>query len=86
MADNELFAWLIEAPSQFYLAARQHRNGYEFHWTQEHNDALRFVSEQQAELTMMAVRQLAPSLFGFADVLNMARAVEHGWLSPKEHP
>jgi hypothetical protein len=75
------FTWLVEAPGQKYLAARQiPLSREEFHWTSDHNAALRFVSREQADMTMMAVRQLAPHLFGFAVTLGEARAVEHGWL------
>lgn len=74
------FAWLIEAPGQKYLAARQYTIGREFHWTGDHNQALRFYSSEQADATMMAVRELAPDLFGFAVTLGDARATEHVWL------
>ena len=75
------YAWLIEAPGQNYLAARK-LAGYEFHWTVDHNKALRFFSKEQADLVMMAVRQLAPSLFAFAVNLGDARPVEHAWIKP----
>lgn len=75
------FCWLIEAPGTRYLGARQCPIAYyEFHWTQDHNAALRFRTEQDADLTMMAIRQLAPKLFGFAETLGDARAIEHGWM------
>lgn len=76
MAD---FRWLIEAPGQRYLAPR-HVGGYDFHWTQDHNEALAFRDEGQADGTMMAIRQLAPALFDFERTLGNAKAVEHGWL------
>lgn len=75
------FAWLIEAPGQRYLAARK-LGGYNFHWTADHEKALRFMSEAQADLTMMAIRELAPSLFSFEVPIGNARAVEHGWHTP----
>ncbi len=79
------FCWLIEAPGQRYLAAR--RVGfYEFHWTEDYNKALCFKSQEQADLTMMAIRDLIPSLFGFAVTLGDAKAVEHGWLNEVREP
>jgi hypothetical protein len=72
------FRWLIEAPGLRYLAARKVGN-YEFHWTQDHNEALAFRDEAQADMTMMAIRQLAPQLFGFEVTIGNAKAVEHGW-------
>lgn len=77
------FRWLIEAPGQRYLAA--HKVGsYEFHWTQDHNAALAFRSEDQADMTMMAIRQLAQSLFDFERTLGSAKAIEHGWMDSPE--
>lgn len=73
------FRWLIEAPGQRYLAVRK-VGGYEFYWTQDHNAALVFRSEGPADLTMMAVRQLAPQLFDFERTLGNAKAIEHGWM------
>lgn len=76
------FAWLIEAPGTKYLATR--RLGInEFYWTSDHNTALRFISEQQADGVMMAVRELVPPLFEFARTLGEARPVEHGWIGSK---
>jgi hypothetical protein len=83
MAD---FRWLIEAPGARYLAPRN-VGGYDFHWTQDYNEALAFRDEGQADLTMMAIRQLAPSLFDFERTIGNAKAVEHGWLiTPGEMP
>lgn len=76
MAD---FAWLIEAPGQRYLAAR-HLGCYEFYWTDEHAKAIRFINQEQADQTMMAIRHLAPDLFGFEKTLCNAQPVEHGWM------
>lgn len=73
------FAWLIEAPGQHYLAARAVA-GNEFFWTQDHDAALRFFSEEQADLAMMAIRQLDPELFVFAKTLGEAKPVEHAWI------
>lgn len=75
------FCWLIEAPGAHYLAARK-LAVHEFFWTKDHNRALRFFSAEHADLTMMAVRALAPALFEFARTLGEARPVEHGWLNP----
>lgn len=75
------YRWLIEAPGQHYFAARQSGSSSDFYWTQDHDKALYFMSEAQADAAMMAVRQLAPSLFGFAVTLGDAKAVEHAWHS-----
>jgi hypothetical protein len=75
------FRWLIEAPGQRYLAARK-LAVYEFYWTQDHDKALCFKSQEQADLTMMAIRDLIPSLFGFAATIGEARPVEHAWIGP----
>ncbi len=74
------FRWLIEAPGQRYLAARKLGN-HEFHWTQDHDKAIAFRSEAQADMTMMAIRDLAPSLFDFERTLGNAKAVEHAWMA-----
>lgn len=74
------FAWLIEAPGQHYLAARKLGSSRNFYWTRDHANAIRFASAEQADLTMMAIRDLAPDLFGFAATLGDARPVEHGWM------
>lgn len=78
--NSNRFAWLIEAPGQQYLSART-RPWPSFTWTKDHNAALRFQSQEQADSTMEAIRGLEPGLFGFRDTLGPARAVEHGWLS-----
>lgn len=77
------FRWLIEAPGPRYLAARKLGN-YEFHWTQDHNAAIAFRSEAQADMTMMAIRDLAPELFAFERTIGNAKAVEHGWMDQPE--
>ena len=79
------FAWLIEAPGQRYLAAR-HLGDHHFHWTQDHNAALRFYSKAQCDAAMMAIRQLATDLFGFESTLGNAAPVEHGWMDHPQHP
>lgn len=80
------FRWLIEAPGQRYLAARKIGN-YEFHWTQDHNAAIAFRTESQADATMMAIRDMDRAingfdkgLFAFEVNLGNAKAVEHGWV------
>ena len=73
------FRWIIEAPGQNYFAARKLGQNYGFYWTRDHDKALYFMSEAQADATMMAVRELAPALFGFAVTLGDAKPVEHGW-------
>lgn len=77
------FRWLIEAPGQRYLAARKLGN-HEFHWTQDHDKAIAFRDEAQADMTMMAIRDLAPALFDFERTLGNAKAVEHGWMDQPE--
>lgn len=77
------FAWLIEAPGPHYLGVRN-LGGHEFFWTADVNEALRFFSEDQADLTMMAVREARPRLFDFASNLRMSQAVEHGWVTADE--
>ena len=73
------YRWLIEAPGTKYLAVREIAHSHTFHWSGEHDKALHFRTEAQADGLMMAVRQLAPELFGFAVTLGDARAVEHAW-------
>lgn len=75
------FAWLIEAPGQNYLYVRTIGTMTDFSWTKDHNKALRFMNEAQADTAMMAIRGLAPAVFGFAVTLGEARPVEHGWLA-----
>jgi NDP-sugar pyrophosphorylase family protein len=75
------FAWLIEAPGPNYLAARKVTTSYDFVWNTDANSAIRFYSEQQADMTMMAIRQLSPHLFGFECTVGNAKATEHGWLT-----
>lgn len=79
MDDKTEFGWLIEAPGQRYLAARKITTMRDFAWTTEHNLAIRFHSQEQADLTMGAIKQLAPALFAFEATLGNAKPVEHGW-------
>lgn len=80
------FAWLIEAPGQNYLGTREIAYYPEFHWTKDHNAALRFISKEQADGVMMVVRRVCPELFAFAVNLGDARPVEHGWIAAKPTP
>lgn len=73
------FRWLIEAPGLRYLSVRK-LAGHDFHWTRDHDAALCFKDQQQADYTLMALRQLAPPLFDFEKTLGNASAVEHGWV------
>lgn len=77
------FAWLIEAPGPRYLGTRKVGID-EFYWTPSATNAVRFMSEGQADGVMMAVRALNPPLFAFAATLGDARAVEHGWITAVE--
>lgn len=74
------YAWLIEAPGQFYLRASKVGSLASFSWTNDHNAALRFYSEEQADMVMMAIRSLQPELFAFGKVLRDPKPVEHGWM------
>jgi hypothetical protein len=74
------YGWLIEAPGQRYLATRKVTTSHEFVWSQDYLAAIRFHSEEQADSVMMAVRQLAPDLFGFERTIGNARPVEHAWM------
>lgn len=74
------FKWLIEAPGQNYLTVCKIGRSYTFKWTKDHLTALRFMNEEQADFTMMAIRELDGQLFAFAITLGDAKAAEHGWL------
>lgn len=78
------FRWLIEAPGPKYLAVQRLSGSDNFEWTSDHDKALAFRSQDQAEALMMAVRQIdrgfcKGALFGFEASLGNARPVEHGW-------
>ncbi len=77
------FAWLIEAPGAHYLGVRKALGDYrsEFYWTHDPHKALRLISKDAADGVAMAVRKLAPELWGFAGTLGEAWPREHGWLS-----
>jgi hypothetical protein len=76
------FAWVIEMHSASYLGVRK-LGCYEFFWTTDHRKALRFKDEEQADLLMMAVRELRPDLFP-ACLAEPAKPVLHGWLNDPE--
>ena len=69
--------WVIEMQGPVYLSARQ-LGGYEFYWTADVQSAIRFFEGAQADMVMMAVRQLRPDLFP-ACLPTPIRAVEHEW-------
>jgi hypothetical protein len=73
--------WLIEAVGPFYLSVRE-LGRYEFFWTRDHDAALRFYSEAQADTAMFAIRELSPGLFAFAGNLEDPRPVAHQWIGP----
>lgn len=72
------FAWVIEAPGPSYLAVRE-LAGWQFYWSADHAKALRFVTREQADQVMMAVRQAYPALF-FNEYPHYPKPVEHGWM------
>ena len=87
------FRWLIEAPGLKYLAVQRLKSSATFEWTADHNSALAFRSELQADSMMAALRQMDRlhdsyenngklswgKLFAFEPTLGNAKAVEHGW-------
>lgn len=79
--DQTTFGWLIEAPGPSYLAVRGINGAYDFIWLRDPSLALQFRDQQQADLAMMAIRQLSPDLFAFERMLETAKPVEHGWCS-----
>lgn len=81
------FRWLIEAPGARYLAVQRLNMSDNFEWTIDHDRAIAFRTQDQADATMMAIRQMDrqingfdKGLFAFEATLGNARAVEHGWL------
>ena len=80
------FRWLIEAPGIQYLAVQRLSMSHTFEWTKDHNKALAFRSEEQADDLMMTVRQMDRDfrngeLFAFEATLGNAKAIEHGWMA-----
>jgi len=87
-ASRDDFRWLIEAPGPRYLAIQRLHMSDNFEWTADHDKALAFRSQDQADALMMAVRQMDrqingvdKGLFAFEASLGNARAVEHGWMA-----
>jgi hypothetical protein len=88
------FRWLIEAPGPRYLAVQRLTSSANFKWTQDHDKALAFRSQEQAEHLMDALRQMDRAfdsqenggklswgkIFAFEPTMGNARAVEHGWI------
>lgn len=89
------FRWLIEAPGQKYLAVEHLTASATFKWTHNHNEALAFRTEKQADDMMVALRTMDRlhdsyenngklswgKLFAFEPTLGNAKAVEHAWMS-----
>jgi len=75
------YGWMIEGPSTHYLAARK-LGKYEFYWTMDPHKGLRFYNQEQADATMMTIRELCPDLF--PAVFGEAKPVEHAWVELKE--
>lgn len=80
------FRWLIEAPGTRYLSVQRLTHSNNFKWSTDHNEALAFRSEEQADALMMAVRQVdrdccKGELFAFEASLGNAKPVEHGWVA-----
>lgn len=90
------FRWLIEAPGPRYLAVQALTGaGASFEWTSDHNRALAFRSQEQADNAMAALRSMDRALtakinhsklswgdlFAFEPSLGNAKAVEHGWMT-----
>ena len=84
LAEVEQYHWLIEAPGPYWLTVRNIGHQHKFHWSADHNEAIRFQTGRQADATMMAIRTMSPELFAFATLLADARVVEHGWLRDRE--
>jgi hypothetical protein len=88
------FRWLIEAPGPKYLAVQVLTANSTFEWTADHNRALAFRSQEQADSALAALRQMDRALtakinhgklswgdlFAFEPTLGNAKAVEHGWM------
>jgi hypothetical protein len=66
-------AWLIEAPGRMFLGACSRQ----FTWTADWNKAIRFVSKEQADDVMMAVRELCRDMF--PDAFGVPKPTEHSW-------
>jgi hypothetical protein len=66
--------YIIEAPGPYYLGAR-HLGDYAFFWSDRKQDAIVFLHYHNADMVMMAVRQLAPHLFVFEKALRNAGVI-----------
>ena len=79
---TQSFYWLIELGPQCYLEALTPAGGMaRFAWTSSHDRALKFVTKEQCNATLDAIRELDRALFPI-NLPTCARAVEHGWISP----
>jgi hypothetical protein len=92
------FRWLIEAPGIKYLAVQRLTSSAAFEWTADHNKALAFRSEAQADDMLAALRQMDRlhdsyenngklswgKLFAFEPTLGNAKAVEHGFMATSD--
>jgi hypothetical protein len=94
LPQSDDFRWLIEAPGPKYLAVQTLTGaGASFEWTSDHNRALAFRSQEQADSTLAALRLMDRALtakinhgklswgdlFAFEPSLGNAKAIEHGW-------
>jgi len=84
---NTDYRWLIEAPGTRYLAVQRLSSSDSFEWSTDHDKALAFRTQEQADAMMSALRQMDRigfngRLFAFEDTLGPARAVEHAWMWP----
>ena len=73
-----MIGWLIEMQGPSYLTAR-YGGGYNFMWTDDPNEAIRFIDKNQADLVMMSVRQLRPELFPNC-LTRPIQPTEHAWI------
>jgi hypothetical protein len=78
MSEPNQVWWLIEMQGPAYLGV-QHSGGYHFFWTEDVNKALRLMDEVQADLLMMAIRELRPELFPTCLPRRIC-ATQHMWI------
>ena len=55
-AKSDKLRWLIEAPGPHFLTVKNIGYQHRFHWTTDHNEAIRFENGAQADAIMMAIR------------------------------
>lgn len=79
---NHFPFWVIEMQGPSYMATRR-LGGYEFYWTDNIHDAIRFFYREQADLVMMTIRQLRGDLFPSC-LTRVPCAVEHSWFKEGE--